>query len=139
MAYDKEVESDALRRNREIWRYYSGADPNYDMEFERICFCPEEYRGPFKIRVRLGVIESATYLSDSVAGSTVDPDILKNLLTVDGVFNEVQAALDRGYADLRVTYDETGGYPTSVYIDTDTMIADDEMTFVVRNVALSAL
>ncbi len=49
--YDRETETTALEVNREKWATYSGGTSNYDFRFERLCFCPVEYIGPFNIKV----------------------------------------------------------------------------------------
>ncbi|KAL3795939.1 hypothetical protein HJC23_002210 [Cyclotella cryptica] len=125
-----------LDAHRAIWDAFAGEPKNYDMSFERICFCPEQWRGPFAMRVRSGKVESATYLSESMRESSVDPDLLRGLLTVDGVFNEIQKGLDRSYVDLQITYNETAGYPSSFYSDTSKRIADDETTFRISDLVL---
>jgi len=84
------------------------------------------------LKVLLGEIVSATYES----GKTADSDIVQGLPTIEGVFGQIEKALDQEYEDLKVTYDEKGGFPTSFWYDTSSMIADDEMTFRVSNVQL---
>ena len=133
LAYDKEIERDALTNNRALWDTFSGGTANYNMEFERLCFCIEGWRGPFSLHVRMGQIESATYVT---SGDAVNPDWIRGLLTVEGLFAEVDKALEKGYEGLKVTYDETAGFPASVWYKTDPMLADDEKTFMVRNVEL---
>jgi hypothetical protein len=125
-----------LDAHRAMWNAFVSEAKNYDMSFERICFCPEQWRGPFAMRVRDGNVESATYLSESMRESTVDPDMLTGLLTVDGVFDRIQGGLDRRYVDLQVTYNETAGYPASFYSDMSKRIADDETTLRIWDVVL---
>ncbi|KAL7519981.1 hypothetical protein ACHAWX_004737 [Stephanocyclus meneghinianus] len=125
-----------LDAHRATWNAFVGKSKNYDMSFERICFCPEQWRGPFAMRVRDGNVQSATYTSEAMRESTVDPDMLRGLLTVDGVLDKIQQGLDRRYVDLQVTYNETAGYPASFYSDMSKRIADDEMTFRISDVVL---
>lgn len=131
-----EVQSE-LDSHRAKWNAFVGESINYDMTLERICFCPESYRGPFSIRVRNGQVISATYLNDNMRESTVNPDLLGGLLTVDGVFDDIQKALDRSYVEIKTTYNETAGYPSSSYTDMSKMIADGDRTYKVSDVVLN--
>lgn len=137
LAYDPSVVQTELDSHRTQWDSFVGEAKNYDMTLERICFCREDYRGPFVMRVRNGEIQSATYLSDTVRESSVNPDLLNGLLTVDGVFGQIQNALDRSYVDIKVTYDETTGHPASFYSDMSKMIADGDSTYKITNVKLN--
>ena len=87
------------------------------------------------MRVRNGQVESATYLSESMRESSVDPELLKGLLTVDKIFDQIQNGIDRKYVELTIAYHESG-YPVSFYSDMSKMIADDETTFKVSEVVL---
>jgi len=46
---------------------------------------------------------------------------------VEILFEEIQGAIDDNAYEIRVTYDPTFGYPTSVYIDYELMMADEEL------------
>mmetsp|Transcript_4991 Transcript_4991/g.11047 ORF Transcript_4991/g.11047 Transcript_4991/m.11047 type:complete len:180 (+) Transcript_4991:154-693(+) len=135
--YDKAEQTEALNQHKQLWSSYTGADKNYDFTFERIQFAPPEWRGPFSVRVRLGEVESAVY-SGEFQTSPIDDETLKglHLLTIDGIFDQIENALERDYEKLVVSYDETAGYPTSVFTDMSRMIADDELTLKVSNVVL---
>jgi hypothetical protein len=122
-----------LNEHVKMWRAYRGEAKNYDMTFERVCYCRDYYRGPFRVQVRGGQVQSATYVSDS---SAVDADTLSGLITVGGIFGQIQTAINGKYYDLQVAYNETAGYPTSVYSDQSSMIADDEMTYLISDVVL---
>lgn len=69
--------------------------------------------------------------------SSVNPDLLQGLLTVDGVFDEIQKDLDRNYLEIRVTYDETTGHPGSFYSNMSRMVADGDRTYKISNVTLT--
>lgn len=135
--YDPTQIQSELDSHRATWNAFAGESKNYDMTFERICFCPQSYRGPFSVRVRNGQVVSATCLSDNLRESTVDPELLKGLLTVDGVFDDIQKSLDRSYVEIRVTYDETAGFPSSSYSDMSRMIADGDKTYKISDVMLN--
>ncbi len=106
----------ALSEARARWAT-AGAD-DYAMTFQRSCFCPEEYRGPFDVEVRDRAVVSVT-LRD-------EPLPTDRALSVDGLFALISDAYEREAATVRVTYDAALGYPTHVAIDYDTQIADEE-------------
>jgi hypothetical protein len=135
--YDATEVQSELDSHRATWNAFVGESKNYDMTLERICFCPQSYRGPFSMRVRNGAVVSATYLSDNLRESTVDPELLEGLLTVDGVFDDIQKSLDQSYVEIRVTYNETAGFPSSAYSDMSRMIADGDRTYKISDVALN--
>eukprot|EP00956_Cyclotella_meneghiniana_P007268 scaffold9913_cov36-Cyclotella_meneghiniana.AAC.7 len=132
--YNKATVQSELDSHHKTWESFAGMPRNYDMTFERIGFFPDEYRGPFSMRVRDGKVQSATYATD---GSAVDSDVLDSLYTVDDVFGFIQDALDEDYVQIEVTYDETTGYPKSYSQDISYWIADDEMTYLISDVVLS--
>ena len=89
------------------------------------------------MRIRNGEVQSATYLSETMRESSVEPDLLRGLFTVDRVFDDIQKSLDRSYVEVKVTYNETTGHPISYYSDSSKMIADDEKTYKVSDVRLN--
>jgi hypothetical protein len=138
-AYSIDVVQSDLDAHRKIWSNFVGEANNYDMTYEKSCFCPEEWRGPFRLQVRNGQVETATYTSESLRSTTVDPDVLTSLPTVEGIFDNIQNGLDSLYYEIRVQYNETAGYPISAYTDWDQMIADDEFTYMLSDVELVAV
>jgi hypothetical protein len=64
----------------------------------------------------------------------VDPDNSPELLTIDSAFTLIQEAIDQEAASITVEYNETLGYPMSISIDYNAMIADEEAyyTFIVE-------
>ena len=137
LGYDPSVIQSELENHRSQWDSFVGEAKNYDMTLERICFCHKDYRGPFVMRIRNGEVQSAKYLSDTLRGSSTNPDLLNGLLTVDGVFGQIQNALDRSYVEIKVTYDETTGHPSSFYSNLNRMIADGDITYKITNVILN--
>lgn len=111
----------ALSTNRSRWSRQGPAA--YTFRFERGCFCPEEIRGPFLVRVEDGVVRSATTLSGTPATSHALPLIL----SVPGVFVLIEDAIDRRACSIRVVYDPALGYPTEVDVDYDQRLADEEL------------
>jgi hypothetical protein len=103
---------------------------DYTMEFRVSCFCPTSITAPVTLVVRdTNTIESVNYVE------TGEP-VAENLdiyLTVGAMFDTIQKAIDMGVASLTVSYDPDLGYPTSVFIDRDFMMADEERGFTVSS------
>ncbi len=81
----------------------------------------------------------ATYLEavdEELSGTEVSDSQAVDVLTVQGVFDEIQKALDDEIDGLEVIYDATNGVPTKVSMDSYTEYVDDEMTLTIENVIL---
>lgn len=126
----------SLTAHRNIWWQSVGEDNNYNMTFERICYCTENFRGPFDVQVRNGNVYSVIYTDTKI--EVIDTDILDGLLTVEGVMDQIQRGLDKKYVELQVQYD-TMGYPKKFYSDRSKMIADDEITYLISDVVLVSI
>ena len=100
---------------------------DYRVTFSNSCFCPEDVRGPFTVTVRDGAVAEALFQGRAVA---VDP---QRHLTVEAVFDRIEAAFDRDADVIRVTYDADLGYPTSAYLDYEAMATDEEDRFELRD------
>jgi hypothetical protein len=112
---------EALDAARARWEA-AGLD-GYRFTFGNSCFCPEDVRGPFTLTVRDGAIEEVLY-----GGSPVPADPQRHL-TVEALFDHLEAAFDRGADLVRVTYDAELGYPVSAYVDYEAMATDEEDRF----------
>jgi len=99
---------------------------DYRFQFRWQCFCPEDYREPVWITVRDREIASV---------ETVDPDSDVTPLdkseyrTMDGLFDLIWEGVDQEAYEIRVEYDDALGYPTSLYIDYQANIVDEERGF----------
>ena len=63
-------------------------------------------------------------------GGSVDPH---GALTVDSLFAIIERGIAGHYAEMRVTYDPVMGFPTQIYSDASHQIADDEITYEVKD------
>ncbi|MEZ5451491.1 MAG: DUF6174 domain-containing protein [Thiothrix sp.] len=117
-----------LDANRAKWEAQS--IPDYSFTLERSCFCAEDARSPINIEVVGGKISSATF-KDS--GEPVPDELGYNKLTVDDLFDTIQQAIKDGAAQVDVTYDQQYGIPTSIYIDQNRQIADEEVSLTTSN------
>ena len=107
---------------------------DYDYSFSRGCFCPQEFVGPHEVSVREGVVTEATYDGIDlkklpILNLTSYDEIIQ---TVDGVFDEIDRALDE--ADrFTAAYHPELGYPTEVFIDWEEMMADEEVNYTIAD------
>ena len=116
-------EQERLDFHRDLFDAKVGA--SYKIDYGRNCFCPETVTGTVVITVKNDVIIAVTKKSDSSA-IPADKWAEYGYLTVDQLFSTIEAALDDDVDELRVTYDETQGFPREVYIDPSQGVADDE-------------
>ena len=142
-SYDKALEQQNLDKNEAKWDSYymesTGSGCGYVMKYSRICFCMPDYLGPFQVVVNsTHQVVNAVYLAGrdgDLAGTYASIEDM-NLITVEDAFETIQKALDENAADLSVTYDPTGGYPSKVSVDWDRRIADEETFFTIENLIL---
>ncbi len=113
-----------LEGARERWERVGPA--SYRVVERRECFCGEEGIGPVVITVAPeGVVR--VYQSD---GRPVPPPMQRFFPTVEELFAEVEAALDRGDHRVEATYDPGTGAPVQVYLDRDERLADEEVRWI---------
>ena len=111
-----------LDENMDRWAN-SGIE-DYRFRFQRLCFCVSV--DPVEIDVIDGQIVSITLIE---TGEPPHPDLVDTYLTIDGLFAEIQDAMDRNAFSLSVSYHETLGYPTSIDIDYQANAIDEEMSY----------
>ena len=76
-----------------------------------------------------GVVEYLFYEDD---GRPVPFSISDSFPSVEQLFDAIQDGIDRNADFIDVEYDFTYGYPTSVYIDYDRRVADEELSITTR-------
>jgi len=119
---------EALMEAKDLW---IGSDiVAYELGFTRQCFCIEEYRAPY-----VSIVDSGTIVSvlEATNGTMIDPnsDLFFDAYSVEILFDKIQEALDGNAYEIRVDYDTTFGYPTSLYIDYEAIMADEEFIVVI--------
>lgn len=110
-----------LERARRAWRVAGIAD--YDFVLERTCFCGEEARGPVAMEVRDGVVVSRTYVG---SGEPVPADFHPWFPPVEGLFDQIEDAIDRDAHRINAEYDPVRGHPVRIWIDYRENVADEE-------------
>ncbi len=112
-----------LAQARSRWR--AAAISDYRYELRRVCFCPPDLVGPFALTVRGGALSSVVDLG---TGMAVSPTPRRHP-TIEELFDEIDAALDRDPDRIEIDYDPALGYPTRIAIDYVAMAIDDEVTY----------
>ena len=108
----------ALLQAQERWERSGVTDYAYTGAW--VCFCPEEYRADTQVTVGGGKV---------TAVSSADPGIAtipapERFVPIEGLFALIQDAITQNAARIEVSYDETYGYPTNLFIDHDERMAD---------------
>lgn len=115
-----------LENQRATWA--ENGSNTYTMVVEIGCLCPEEHRGPFEVTVVDGNIETVTMNDDDVEPAD------RSLLTVEELFSTIE---DYAHSDeINVTY-APAGYPSTIDIDPDFDIVDEELFIDVHELILS--
>mmetsp|Transcript_6517 Transcript_6517/g.12676 ORF Transcript_6517/g.12676 Transcript_6517/m.12676 type:complete len:398 (+) Transcript_6517:270-1463(+) len=109
-------------------RWYSLNVTDYDYRYSMSCECLDSVSTPKNVQVRDGTIQSVEYAYnfDPSADPTVPPEAIDSIQTVPELFDTIQAAIDGGASKINVQYDRNYGHPTSVRIDYDETMADEE-------------
>lgn len=116
------VRPDSLDDARARWE--AAALGDYRFTLQRMCFCPApDYTGPFEVTVRDGEIAGVR-----LDGASVEPE---RAVTVDDLFTLIEEAYARRAETVRLAFDPQTGAPTEVYVDYDSMMADEEIGYTV--------
>jgi len=120
--------------NRAKWEEALG-NAGGDIEYtrQRSCFCPRDFVLPMDVVEKEGEIVEAVY---SESGEVVPENIRENLLSVNEIFDVIENAYNSGAEEVNVTYDEEYGYPTSVFINQDFNMQDEEVYYNLSNMQL---
>ena len=101
---------------------------HYQVEFDVSCFCYPETRGPWEIEVLNNKVIK-------INGEEVF-DIEKGwpwIQTVDGLFLEITRLKDFNPWVLEVKYDETYGFPISMWYNQEENMMDEELGYYLSN------
>ena len=100
----------------------------YSYDYRRSCECRPEWTRPARVIVREGRVTEASDLTTASAMERVD-----YYPTVDKLFKRISDAFENGAYRIDITYDPVLYYPTSIYIDEDRNVADEEYVLQVTN------
>ncbi len=115
---------DVLAKNGEAQtRWYQQGLADYRFHFKRLCECKYDYMREAWITVSNGEIVDITFADDQ---SQVPREMWNDFPTVADMFQTIEAAATENAYEIRVTYDPYAGYPQSIFIDHEELIADEE-------------
>ena len=110
--------------NKNKWEAL-GVDP-YSFKLQISCFCTEE-------TTRLKAVKIVNNQITSVNETPYNSDKHWGVMTISQLFDEIENAERDKVFLLRVEYDQDKGFPNSVYIDREEMMADEEMGYTITN------
>jgi hypothetical protein len=106
---------------------------DYQLTFSRTCFCAPEGAGLVVLTVLAGEpVEWLYYLS----GDPIEPEWQAVFPTIDGLFDFLDDAIDRGAERIEVAFDPDIGLPTTVRVDYRLAAADEEIGYEVEKLLL---
>lgn len=112
----------ALNENRQ--KFNDTGFVLYDFQLERSAFTLPEFLRPIVTTVTGDGTTSSRFADD---GQAVPDGYPFANQSINDVFNIIEEAINNGAHEVNVTYDEQFGYPTSVSIDYNELIADEEL------------
>ena len=101
---------------------------SYSCTFQISCFCIREATLPKRVQVINGEVVE-------VDGDPYDKEEHWGVQTIDQLYDMIAQAEKDKVHSLDVQYNLDKGYPSSVYIDRDEMIADEEMGYYVSDLS----
>ena len=119
-----------IERNLEKWRDANVSHYRYHLSIT--CFCVFSQDMPLVIEVVDGRVVSMEYQS----GKEIDAanlELFNKFSTIDRIFAEVEAGLAGAADEVKVTYDETYGFPIDITFDYMKEATDDELYLTVSN------
>ncbi len=123
---------EALRSNQATWA--AAAIQTYEYRYRKVCDCHRDTPADTIVAVEDGVVVDVRYERDDyVSQMPVNPDEFQWFRTIDDLFSLVATA-EENATTLRVSYDETLGYPAYIYIDYDHSLIGEEVELEVLEV-----
>jgi hypothetical protein len=114
-----------LEANRAKWVAYRPR--TYEYWEHGWCFCFSMWSGPRLLVIRNQRLVSATDTSRQRTDSAYIKAVRGKVAGIDALFAQLAVGTrDTTFAEVRVSYDETHGYPVTITYDHSIMVADDE-------------
>jgi len=121
--------SETLLYMQRLWHSQVGA--NYSYVVEKKCFCSLDYTREMLVSVIDNNVVEAQYRD---TGEKVSEQIVGQLLTIPGWFDEISKAIGNESGELEASYDSDLGYPVNIKIDRRKMVSDDEFDVIISKV-----
>ncbi len=116
--------------NKYKQRWQQADIKNYKYTFQRSCFCMRDYTKEVLTTVKNNKVVNAHWKGSQ---QPLDNKFKDNQQTINYFFSKIQDAIDRKAAVITVKYNEQYGYPETLSIDYDKMIADEELRLSAKN------
>lgn len=110
-----------INLNKNIDRWKKSKIENYIYTYQQVCFGQE--RDKIIVSVSNGKVTKAFNQSTK---QTLTNKELKNLVTIEQLFEQIKKAIKSNVDQLDVTYNQDYGYPESIDIDPEKKIVDEE-------------
>jgi hypothetical protein len=111
-----------LNRQYTLWK--AARPASYQYRFSRVCVCPADLTREVMVEVTDSSVVAATYTDSSTA---VPASSLQFYFTVEGLFGQIQIAINSLADSLYLEYDPTLHYPRVIVGDLNVFVADDEL------------
>lgn len=122
----------ALVENSNTWNALQLND--YQFTYHRSCFCEPELNGPLSVELVARLVTSA-FNTDT--GLYLAPERLAEVETINSLFTHIDNAITAEYVAIEASYDSSHGYPTYLFLDYATEIADDTVAYSVSNLIVT--
>ena len=119
----------ALKTNQAKWK--NSGITHYRFDLFIGCFCAFRDKMPLHIEVQDGEVVSMTYTDGTPAPT--DDQFFNSFATLDRIFLDLTTGTASKADEVKVEYDPTYGYPTTVNVDQIKAAMDDEYALTVSN------
>lgn len=103
---------------------------HYTYTLQRSCFCPKDFLKPLEIRVFKNSVQQARIMPE---GKPLPKSRKGEALVIEDLFAVIHRAINSQAAAIDVTYDPLYGFPTTLFIDQDKNMADEEISYAASN------
>ena len=114
------------------WLTNFDEDLDYDFTSQLTCYCKNDFVRPRRVIVRGGQITEVRFADGDGEDAS---DLLNATPTIEELFDEIAAGAESWYS-LIVNFDIDKGFPISIDIDEDSMIADEERYILISDVVI---
>lgn len=120
---------EVMQQNRETWQIANFR--HYSYQLRRSCYCTPEAREPVILEVvkDQGVVQARFARNNQ----PLSAELAFRKQTIDDLFDLIDKAIDRNAYRIKVDYHPEHGYPTSIFIDYDQRMADEETSLTVSD------
>jgi hypothetical protein len=122
--------------NLKLW-IESSEGKSYSFTYSRTCFCFEEF-SKTKVTVdESGEIVEVNKINSSGALESVSANNFDQYISIEELFDIVKKKIDKKASQVKVEYDKISGFPTLLYVDYDFRMADDEISYEIKDLNFS--